>query len=310
MGIALAMPVAVCAQSGEPAEIQRDVPFYFDGKVYASQREFALTRRCGTLHPSAEETAQLEAADAALTVTRGTTARAAGSVMIDVWVHVINRGVDPDPANGNVTDEMIIAQMQVLNDSFSGVTGTAAANTPFRFTLAGTKRTTNPTWFEFCNDSSVQNDMKRALRRGGAETLNIYTCHPRGNLLGWATFPWSYARNPIDDGVVIDHSTLPGGSAGVYGFGDTATHQVGHWLGLYDTFHGGCTGRGDLVDDTPAESSPAFGCPTGRDTCKRGRHGAGLDPITNFMDFTDDSCMLEFTPGQSARADQQHGLFR
>lgn len=203
--------------------------------------------------------------------------------------------------------------------------------TGLSFNLQAVTRTLDADWF---NNVAPENDeqtiMKVALRQGDVKTLNVYTVgfnndDARG-LLGYATFPADYSGNPDDDGVVLLYSSLPEGSSVPFDLGRTLTHEVGHWIGLYHPFQGGCYGDGDHVEDTPAEAEPASGCPAERDTCP----SPGLDrmysfapslltlaynPVSfqavhNFMDYADDPCMTEFTPGQVTRFKDQIKVYR
>jgi len=233
-----------------------------------------------------------EPADAAPTARARPGSPYVATTPIDVVVHVIAK--DQTRAGGNIPQSMIDAQLRVLNDSFGGLTG--GAWTPFQFRLKKVNRVVNRAWYPIVPGGSAEIQMKRALRVGGKNTLNIYTGLIDGDLLGWSTFP----QRTLDpyDGVVVLAESLPGGTEKSYNKGDTAVHEVGHWLGLLHTFQDGCAGAGDLVDDTPAEAEPGFGCPTNRDSCPK---DPGRDPVHNFMDYSVDDCMYEFTVGQAFR---------
>ncbi len=236
---------------------------------------------------------------------KGSHVRKSGDVNVPVVFHVVSKGSGIE--NGDVPMKMLRDQIEVLNAAYAGASGEGAADTPFRFSLLTVTRTVNERWFNAGIRSEAEREMKTALRIGGAETLNIYLTNAGGAYLGWATFPQWYESDPLYDGVVVLHSSLPGGSATPYNEGDTGTHEVGHWLGLYHTFQGGCGAIfNDFVSDTPAERSPAFYCPVGRDTCP----GVGVDPIENFMDYSDDFCMFRFTPGQSSRMEALSARYR
>jgi hypothetical protein len=224
-------------------------------------------------------------------------------VRVPVYIHVIQE----NGSVGAVPQQRINDQMQVLNDSFDGgaVGGEA---TGFVFDLIDTDVTINASWTPMEYGDPEERQMKTALREGGARALNMYILD-LSTLLGWATFPDEYAGDPAMDGVIVLNESLPGGSADPYNEGDTATHEVGHWLGLFHTFQGGCSAPGDMVADTPYEAEPYFGpCnpPAAPNTCPQ----PGSDPVENFMDYSDDDCMDEFTAGQVDRSHDQTAQFR
>ncbi|HEX8651243.1 MAG TPA: zinc metalloprotease [Pyrinomonadaceae bacterium] len=299
------------ARSGAQSDGGDNVPFRFNGKTWRDKQAFIDSGgRCSTKHPDSIKAKEIQDSLERFKANRSAksgevSAAASSTVTIPVYFHVINKGAGI--SNGDVPTTMLQRQVDVLNRSYGGATG--GASTGFRFILAGVTRTTNAVWYNMGYGSIEERDAKAALRTGGANALNFYTANLGSSLLGWATFPWSYHSKPELDGVVCLFSSLPGGSTVPYNEGDTGTHEVGHWLGLYHTFQNGCSTGNDYIADTPAERSPAFGCPVNRDTCTTSKY-PGLDPTENFMDYTDDPCMWAFTAGQSVRMGDMYAQYR
>jgi hypothetical protein len=217
------------------------------------------------------------------------------SATVPVYFHVITDG-----SIGSLTNRQISRQIDVLNNTFAG--GEGGADTGFSFRLAGVTRTNNADWFYAGPGGTDEHSMKAALHQGGTNALNLYSSTAGPGLLGYAYLPDIVTKpgQAYLDGVVINWESIPGTSttfAGRYDQGETATHEVGHWLDLEHTFYGGCNAKGDFVADTPPEKTPTSGCPAGKDTCAE----PGLDPIHNYMDYSYDSCYTEFTQGQSQR---------
>lgn len=265
-----------------------------------SQVETPLERKCGSRDVPAAEAMAVEAQlpDPTYDVLEH-------DVTIPVYFHVITQV----GGAGNVTDAQIAEQLRVLNESFAG--GTGGVNTRFQFVNAGVDRTANNAWYGVTPDSANERAMKTALRKGGADSLNLYLAGIGGGLLGWATFPQDYTSDPQMDGVIVLNTSVPGGAAAPFNEGDTATHEVGHWVGLYHTFQNGCSAPGDLVKDTPRVGEPNFGCPTAVDSCASEEGGPARDDlVNNFMDYVDDNCMDAFTSGQAVRAGRYWLKFR
>jgi hypothetical protein len=208
---------------------------------------------------------------------------------IPVWVHVI---MNKRGTLGAVSATRITQQMAALNRDFATLTDVKVV-----FTLAGTTSSKNNSWY---SDSGTYYN---TLARDVHNNLNIYTNTASGNL-GYAYVPsgGGVVGNKWDR-VVIYHSAF--GDPAPYGFpydeGKTTSHEVGHYLGLYHTFQGGCVAasgcanNGDLICDTQPEAAPHFSGCTDPATC------GDPDPIKNYMDYTDDFCMDTFSPNQANR---------
>ena len=259
------------------------------------------------------------------------------NITIPVVVHVLHNNMDGSLSGNNISEAQIMSQINRLNTDYSGTNAdlasvpaefqAAVANgTGVQFCLAsvdpdgnptsGITRTYTPT-IEFFDDDAMKSSASGGVDAWPrCEYLNfwvvpeLYVNTPFGPvlILGYAQIPGGPADS---DGVVIPHNffgdntgTSVPASAGAYYKGRTATHEVGHYLGLFHNFSdfGSCApGDGDLVADTPAQLNASGGCPS---------FPALGDPCTpdfpgimfmNFMDYSDDECLLMFTNGQRDR---------
>ncbi|MBI4775317.1 MAG: PKD domain-containing protein [Deltaproteobacteria bacterium] len=295
--------------------IHQDGRLTVDGSTYAGFSHYFSSdafkqsgRRCGTVSPSVRFEPDGGPSDCGANQSANLDDYAPAQIYeIPVVVHIIIRS----DGVGNISDSRVQSQIDILNEDFMAILGTPGENgtiSGVRFRLAsvdpsgnptsGITRTTNDNWFQ----DNDEYGFKSALGWDRSRYLNIYT-NSAGGYLGYAYLPQSDAGS-VWDGVVILYSAFGRDSGNPpYDQGRTTTHEVGHYLGLEHTFEGGCQtatppgcySSGDLICDTNSEQSPVFGCPSASVTCN------SPDPIHNYMDYTDDTCMTNYTPEQARR---------
>jgi len=256
-----------------------------------NEYEIGVDRRtCGTVTPPPTV---LESVQEELDRFKATSPIQRDIVNVQVAFHVIHSL----SGNGNISDLMIYNQINVLNEAYEQYN--------IIFTLSSIDRTANDNWFS--DMESYEQQYKQQLNIDPAHHLNIYTGNMPG-LLGWSYMPYSWSESYYMHGVCLSYTCLPGGTY-PYNLGKTASHEVGHYLGLLHTFDNGCNAPGDYVNDTPYQDdgNNIYTCNPNLDTCP---NQLGTDPVHNYMNYVDDACLTEFTNGQSERMDEMIAQYR
>jgi len=269
--------------------------FIVNNKEFGTIEEFVLQGRgCATLQPNHY---QIRRNDERIAQVSGRHRRANKLVIAIRFIHIT------DQQQGHITEEQRVEQINVLNEAYQ------EHGIEFVYDPATVQVVDNAQWFGMDHGSWQEREAKRILGGNPHQGLNFYTAGLNGGLLGWATFPWELEGDVERDGVVMQCGTLPGGDATNFNFGKTAVHEIGHWLGLWHTFQGGCGAYGDHVGDTPPHAGPNYGKPIpGRlNACDISDEDA---PINNYMNYVDDEWMTEFTQGQITRIWAQIDLYR
>eukprot|EP01039_Chlorochromonas_danica_P009806 gene9806-10845_t len=258
-----------------------------------------LVIRCAVEEPSQSSFASIENLFAHLeqhSPLRSSALEQNSTVIVPVHFHVMTSVA----GQGDVPVSTLFDQVAVMNQYF--------AQQGFFFSLESVDRTSNDDLFHMYPGSLQENLAKDRLAIRDPRHLNVYTiAMGNGGTLGWSTFPWDLQYAPdYRDGIVLAYTTLPHGSAESYNEGKTLIHESGHWLGLWHTFQGGCGEKGDGIYDTPSERLPSRSC-TPRDSCP---NQPGMDPVENFMDYSPDTCLTQFTPRQRLRMHNSWRYYR
>lgn len=240
--------------------------------------------------------------------------------LIPVVVHIVHNG-EPVGEGSNLSKERILSQIAVLNEDFRRLNADTvntpnifvpvAADSEIEFVLAQTDpeglATEGIVRVEGTQESwNINEDvqLKKLSYWPAEDYLNIWVTNLENKLLGYAEFPVSdlpgledAPDNRLLDGVVVE--------ADYFGMNDnvkpiskgrTATHEVGHFLGLRHIWGDGknCD-TDDFCEDTPLADTEHY-------TCNDIQFSCGFrNMIENYMDYTNDVCMNIFTLDQKAR---------